>query len=289
MITFTRLPGGIGNQLHQYAALLGAGERLGFEVRIPPFSQHRLGRAFRIETEVFTAAEKRRLRHLFHEPRLRYAPDWLSIPDWTDLKGCFSSPRYFPRVATLDRQLTFRDEWLERPLALVDRLRERASSVVGIHVRRGDFLDNAQHASVTDTDYYRRAVEQVEDPDAVFVVASDDLEWCANHFVGGRFVMAEQMGPEEHLALLAHCDQLIIGNSTFSWWGAWLNKTPARRVVAPRVWLRDEHGCAPTHTGLVATIEPWSARRLAEIHRENRSLLFSDDEREPLPEGWTEI
>ena len=181
------------------------------------------------------------------ERHFHFDPEVASLPDGVCLEGYWQSERYFAQVADRVRH----DLTLEKPPAGRDAelLAEiAAGNAVSLHVRRGDYVtDPAASAThgVCPLDYYRRAIafiaERVADP--VFFLFSDDPEWTrANLDLGGAATLVDHNGPDrghEDLRLMSHCDHHIIANSSFSWWGAWLDPRPQKMVVAPRQWFRD--------------------------------------------------
>ena len=70
-----------------------------------------------------------------------------------------------------------------------------------------------------------------------FLVFSDDIEWCKNNITGDNIVYIDSEIDYIDLYLMARCDNNIIANSSFSWWGAWLNKNENKKVVAPTLWF----------------------------------------------------
>ena len=68
-----------------------------------------------------------------------------------------------------------------------------------------------------------------------FVILTDDLEWCREHFEGDEFIFSENNHFTD-MAIMSLCDHNIIANSSFSWWGAWLNKNENKIVYAPKIW-----------------------------------------------------
>jgi hypothetical protein len=69
-----------------------------------------------------------------------------------------------------------------------------------------------------------------------FVVVSDDMPWAEERFVGHRFHHLGGMDPVRDMLLLAACDHIIMANSTFSWWSAWLRENPNKQIIVPAVW-----------------------------------------------------
>ena len=274
MITNTHLgiEGQLGNQIFQYAALLGISERLGLEMKIPPLAQHKLGHLFRITADIYTAQDLRSLRHRFEESTNGFDPAWPSITDRTDLYGYFQSPRYFPAEERLRSELRFLAEIEDAAAAAMATLRSHRPVVAAITVRRGDYLINDEFCDLTATDYYDRALDVLDRElerfgvnrgDVVFAVSSDDPSWCRQRFAGENFVTIDEVGGRalsDHvqLALLSRCDHLVIANSTYSWWAAWLDEAPDKVVVAADQWF--------THGG-----------------------AYPDSGREPLPPGWLSV
>lgn len=110
------------------------------------------------------------------------------------------------------------------------------NNTCSIHVRRGDYLLKQSHHPVCSLDYYRNAISMI--PKGVrFIVLSDDIEWCKNNFLGDDFTFVENELDYIDVYIMSMCDHNIIANSTFSWWGAWLNNNPNKMVVAPIKWF----------------------------------------------------
>ena len=109
---------------------------------------------------------------------------------------------------------------------------------VSIHVRRGDYVTQHKnfYYNLTETDYYTLAMAHF--PDDKFLIFSDDIEWCKTRFLGERFEFSEGKSDVEDMNLMASCKHNIIANSSFSWWGAWLNPNPNKVVIGPKLWAR---------------------------------------------------
>jgi len=105
---------------------------------------------------------------------------------------------------------------------------------VAIHVRRGDYVGNPFYVQLWKTNYYERAMELF--PQEKFLVFSDDIEWCKAHFIGKQFEFSEGNDEVTDLNLMAGCKGVIMANSSFSWWGAYLSKG---KVIAPKEWYTD--------------------------------------------------
>jgi len=122
------------------------------------------------------------------------------------------------------------------------------SNSVSIHIRRGDYLGdkNANEIfGVLSIDYYNRAIDhiktQVENP--LFFIFSDDLNWAEEQFkIQATFVKIENgQKPYLELDLMSKCKHNIIANSSFSWWGAFLNRNSSKIVIMPKRWVLDEN------------------------------------------------
>jgi hypothetical protein len=254
MITFSRLGqwGRLGNQMYSYATLLGIGTKLGYDVAIPPPEEHELGSCFDVTAPILTEGDRRRIRHVFHEPRYGYSDRFWAIEDFTDLRGFFRSERFFPPRDVVRREFTFKPELIDAAAGFLQPWRDEGREIVGMAVRRGDYQQFPEYfVQLWDTDFYDRALLEFEGLDAVIVVSSDDPEWCRQRYADERMVFADSLSDTAQLAMFTLCDHMIISNSTFSWWGAWLNDGPGRRI-APDRWRGELH----------------------------------ESQRDPLPEGW---
>lgn len=108
-----------------------------------------------------------------------------------------------------------------------------------IHIRRTDYLNAPKYHLNLTTDYYDRALEEINPSGNIFVF-SDDIQWCKNSLKYPNMIFMEGNTNLEDLKLMSSCDNNIIANSSFSWWAAWLNKNPKKKVVAPYVWFGPE-------------------------------------------------
>jgi len=109
---------------------------------------------------------------------------------------------------------------------------------VGVHVRRTDYLKFPNIHPFPGLDYYKKSFEVYRDNFAcTFVVCSDDIKWCKENFVGDDFLFSESNDSIFDLMLLSNCDHNIIANSSFSWWGAYLNCNLSKIITSPNKWM----------------------------------------------------
>lgn len=110
------------------------------------------------------------------------------------------------------------------------------SNTCSIHIRRGDYVEKQAHHPVCSLDYYRESITML--PEGIkFLIFSDDIPWCKNNFHGDSFVFIENELDYIDLYIMSMCSHNIIANSTFSWWGAWLNDYEDKKVIAPKTWF----------------------------------------------------
>ena len=110
-----------------------------------------------------------------------------------------------------------------------------------IHVRRGDYLKLSQHHPPCEMEYYKAAMDIIGN-DTTYLIFSDDIAWCKENFIGEQFKFIENETDVTDLAIMAHCKNNIIANSSFSWWGAWLNENEDKIVVSPTKWFGPAKG-----------------------------------------------
>jgi Glycosyl transferase family 11 len=270
----TRLLGGLGNQLFQYAAGRALAARHGTRLLLDiaafdayPLRRYRLDR-FEIDADVLSVQERASLRigipvrggvrgaadRLFRAPRVPELRErqfefdaelWAGAPRRCLLDGYWQSPRYFENVAeAIRREVRVRAPMDEVNRAVAGRI--AATTSVSVHVRRGDYVANAatnRYHGVCGPEYYAAAEKWLADrvgPLHLFVF-SDDPEWAeANlRFASPTSVLRHNDAEQDHedLRLMTGCRHHVIANSTFSWWGAWLSPHPDKTVIAPRRWF----------------------------------------------------
>ncbi len=236
MITFSAIGrlGALGNQMFQYAALLGAAARTGLPYAFDPDSGD-LARAFLLSPAPRPSAVP---SATYHEPGFAFNPGVFAIEDGTDLRGYFQSERYFEHASDrIHREFTFRPEWLARAEELVAPLRG-AGPLVAVGVRRGDYLRLPDFHPVMPPSYTLRAMARFARHGAsTFLVFSDDVPWCRENLAGEGISVMPEAEEFVHMATASLCDHFVIPNSTFAWWGAWLGANPAKRVIGPRRWF----------------------------------------------------
>lgn len=236
--------GRLGNQLYQYALLKAVAARCGYEPRIPkrfkgntdrplPNGENALA-AFRLECEEVPDPLPP-LRRYENLDRV-YDPGVFEAGDDVDYVGYFQSYRYFEPIANdVRREFRFRPDIEDRADESLGPLRREGRPLVSLHVRRGDFLTGGFH--VPEPEYYRRAMTRF--PDALFVITSDEIEWCRAHFLGEPFRFNANGDYWVDMAAMTRMDHSIASTSTFSWWASWLNESPGALVIAPEPTVPD--------------------------------------------------
>jgi hypothetical protein len=247
MIGFNALGrmGRFANQMFQYASLKGIAKNVGADYCIPYHKESiNDGIGNKLRTELFDSFDLKvnvgvlnnghapvvneRFFH-FDEELFKLCPDHVS------LQGYFQTEKYFKHIEDEIREdFTFKDEILKP-------CKEMISSVenpVALHVRRTDYLTNSENHFNLSLDYYSAALKHF-DNDRNVIVFSDDPQWCKEQklFSDDRFLVSENTDNRVDLCLMTLCDDFIIANSSYSWWGAWLSTNKNKKVIAPFQWF----------------------------------------------------
>lgn len=272
-----KLMGGLGNQMFQYAA----GRRLSLlnntQLKLDISSLSAKGNTPRdyelkhlsINAVIATAAEIDLLRWQgvglvlkllsaglrlvgkkcplpsdYREPHFRFDPSFSVSPDDRYLDGYWQSEKYFDACTVEIRdEFAVRDPLEGRNLELAELISETES--VSLHVRRGDFVNNAEASNyhgICGLEYYDHAIKRISEDVShpAFYVFSDDPTWVKANLVipfPTTFISHNASRGHEDLRLMSLCKHNIIANSSFSWWGAWLNQNSDKIVVAPSRWF----------------------------------------------------
>jgi hypothetical protein len=238
-----QLSGGLGNQMFQYATGRALAARHGAQLVLDSSwiegeggDVYELG-CFLLDAPLAPVEQVARLQRSVlpsRRPLLQEAgADPLRTPDNTYLRGNWEKLDYFESAAAqVRRDFTFRPAIVEEQAELVREIQESPVPTVSLHVRRLGTLE---------PEYYSRALDALGSGvgSVRLFVFTDDPEWCTTNLrLNEQDVIVDAArAPELHLMTL--CDHLVLADSGFSWWGAWLNPSPAKIVVAPRLWLED--------------------------------------------------
>jgi hypothetical protein len=162
----------------------------------------------------------------------------------TMFNGYFQSALYFPDIDPHDI-FKLPDDDLAVVNERSNEWRQTGKTLVSVHVRHGDYLTPTTKAfhGILDVNYYRRAVDKLKDlgviimENTLFVIFSDDIEWCKENFgfLSNIYYVNEKDYIE--MVLMSKCDHHIVANSSFSWWGAYLNKSKDKEVIGPTRWF----------------------------------------------------
>ena len=266
----TKLKGGLGNQLFQYAAgrAVALHHKVPLKLDLTIFETNKLHNGYRLDqfaiqsdiatkneifnlkggnNVLFSALRKAgfvKRKSYFKEKRSSHFDTSIFKNNFIYLDGYWQNELYFSDIRELLlRELSPISSMNDLGNAYLEPIKN--SNSVSLHVRRGDYL-NLKNVGVLDVDYYMKAVEyirtNVEKP--IFFIFSDDLEWCKNSlgFLEGCIYVDRTQTEIDDLKLMSFCRHNIIANSSFSWWGAWLNQNPKKTVIAPKGWLLNVPG-----------------------------------------------
>ena len=272
----TNLLGGLGNQMFQYAAgrALSLRNNTTHCLDVSDFGSYGLHQGFelhRVFSMPITLASEEDIQSILGwqssrsvrrillrlnwtllrrqgfivEPHFNYWPELFNAPRESYLLGYWQSEKYFKDYSAMIRSdFTFRHqlEAVNKELAEVIGL----SNAVSVHIRRGDYANNlktkATHG-LCSLDYYHAAIKYVSERVAPphFFVFSDDIAWAQENLKFNfpcQFIGHNQ-GASSYIdmQLMSLCKHHIIANSSFSWWGAWLNLNADKIVIAPKRWF----------------------------------------------------
>ena len=272
----SKLYGGLGNQMFQYAfarnlalkygvelkfditALIkesGNSKYIGGDIELEALDVN-LSKATENEINLFMRSKFGKLVDLvllfFHisgkysyvkEPHFHFFKSALSSPVNSYLDGYWQSEKYFKGIRKHLLQefkpkhtLSFKTIELEKEI--------KNSKSISIHVRRGDYLSNTDIYCICDETYYMNSIEfickKIDNP--TLYIFSDDPNWFKNNIKTDykTVYVSHNIGRNsyEDIYLMSLCQHQIIANSSFSWWGAWLNLNPNKIVIAPKCWFK---------------------------------------------------
>jgi len=178
------------------------------------------------------------------EPCSRFCPEISKIKNSCYLSGVWQSEKYFEDIKDIiKKELTLRNRPTKETEVWIKKI--AGCNSVSLHIRRGDYVSNPiinQKHGVCDLDYYKKAIKIIseKEKDTIFFIFSNDIKWAKDNLKLDRpvyFVSNKIIPDYEELIIMSKCKHNIIANSSFSWWGAWLNNNPEKIVIAPQKWF----------------------------------------------------
>ena len=269
-----RVTGGLGNQMFQYAMYKSL-EKKGKLVKLDSKSfyetkkehnGYELERIFDIKPNKPTKEDLEKFdennistlfkikRKLFGDKKFVYdTKEYVFNKDVYKLKnsylnGYWQSIKYFEGIENdIKKDFRFKNQLDNKNLEILNEIEN--SNSISIHIRRGDYMSPENYnmyGCIATPTYYKKAIkvieEKVENP--IFFVFSNDMDWVKKNIqINSRVFYIDinsGNGSYKDMQLMSNCKHNIIANSSFSWWGAWLNENKNKIVVAPKKWINRE-------------------------------------------------
>ena len=254
--------GGLGNQMFQYAFYLQLKEKNPFFLSLFDIEQAQgchngfeLDRIFNVNSKkkIFNYRLINRffpfiLKHsktIKQENSLKYNNDIINTSCLLmRYEGFWQSSKYFDSIALcIKKAFSFREDIInEKTTSITDYLIH--SNSVSVHIRRGDYLLESETRGLCSMEYYKKAMsiirERVNNPSFIFF--SDDVDWVKENFKqeNAKYITWNHKEDSwQDMYLMSRCKHNIIANSSFSWWGAWLNSNTNKIVIAPTPWFKN--------------------------------------------------
>jgi hypothetical protein len=248
--------GRLGNQMFQYAALVGIAKNMGYEYCIPDHSQFiDAGNAFSVYHQLQHCFEMTHLGNRFgmldgdelELHQYEFCEELFNeCPDNVSLRGYFETEKYFKNVEKeIRKDYTFKDYILEKVVKKFETyLKDNPVSIV---VRKfSESFDyhgcELNHRNLP-IEYYKKCIDYFG-KDRTYIICSNDIDWCKEQdiFKGKNFIFNDTLEnniKKGHydMCLISLCSDFIVANSSFSWWGAWLSVNKNKRVLCPDPWF----------------------------------------------------
>ncbi|MGY3802534.1 alpha-1,2-fucosyltransferase [Pigmentibacter ruber] len=268
-----RLRGGLGNQMFQFAAGAALAKKLNAQLfldksdsslKLHHYSLEKFNldckyvkkNAFFNKFMEFLLIINYKIKRYFNidlvknmfyfEKSPAYESHFFDVKKSKYLIGYFQSEKYFLNYKEfILKQFQFPDNLNNKNKILLERI--HGTNSVSVHIRRGDYITNPSasqvHGNCCDNEYYNNSIKYLQNlyKDIELFIFSDEIEWvkknmpfnCVCHYIENN----KEENPIEDLRLMSNCKNNIIANSTFSWWGAYLNSNENKIIIAPKNWF----------------------------------------------------
>lgn len=197
----------------------------------------------------FGGRDKLPVSYFKDDPIYLFNEKFSALPDNIYLNGYWQNQKYFNDIKeVLNKEFSLKEELSGESKEVLEKI--ETSTSVSLHIRRGDYATNEKVNNIyglCTLDYYKNAIECIEKSHGnnleVFVF-SDDTAWVNENLeINNQVTVVDHNGPErcyEDMILMSRCRHNVIANSTFSWWGAWLNSNKDKTVISPKKWFQSD-------------------------------------------------
>jgi hypothetical protein len=239
----TKIQGGLGNQMFQYAygkhLATKYNKKLYCDIN---FYQYQSLRNFSLQDfdniDLDTSVDNIKVNFPIYKIDDDF--NYKEIPEPNNcgyyLDGYWQSEKYFKESESIIRKQFKPNRFLFESILETPGL---DTKTVSMHIRRTDYVTSNGYHPVQSLDYYQNAIDLIGDYDTLYIF-SDDINWCKENLNFKNMVFREGNSDIEDLFLMSMCANNIIANSTFSWWAAWLNEHPDKKVISPAKWLGEQ-------------------------------------------------
>ncbi len=265
--------GGLGNQMFQYAFyrnLVQRGRKVKIDIRSSwtkggvLHNRYELNKIFLLKVDVATMEDRlhylnnnlvSKLKRKFSHVKTEYYSSDNEEPisfykkyfymENIYIYAFYQSEKYFENIKEIiQRDYTF-DPVAVQNTSFFEQIKNTNS--ISIHIRRGDYLNNSSVEDICTMSYYKNAIQEIckRITCPTFFIFSNDIPWCKENLpLENAVFVTGNTGRDSYkdMQLMSYCRHNIIANSTFSWWGAWLNSNPNKIVIAPDRWFNGVDG-----------------------------------------------
>jgi hypothetical protein len=250
-MVYLNLKGGLGNMMFQIASTISISLSENTDYSFPNLNNHLK----------YLSLEKT------HNPNVNYCSEYLELPFLREAKtlqptssistinypfhyeniqipksdiiidGFFQSEKYFKQHEEKILELflpntKIKDYITEKYPELLN------NNITSVHIRRGDYTNSSHHFTQS-KNYYDESMDKLKSKTDLYFIFSDDIDWCKNNFKDDNIYFIENEKDYIEMYMMSMCSNNIISNSSFSWWGAWLNQNKTKIVIGPKIWFGD--------------------------------------------------
>lgn len=236
----SKIQGGLGNQMFQYAYGRNLSNKYNTEFILDSrFYDYQDKREFSLNKFPNTILNTKlsvnsQIHTIVDDFNYRELPNPIGFNYYLD--GYWQSEKFFNESADLIRD-DFKPS--EETISKLIKTPLVDTNTVSLHIRRTDYVTSNGYHPVQSMEYYNNAIDSIGDYDNIFIF-SDDLNWCKENLNFKNMIFIDGFTDIEDLHLMSMCKHNIIANSSFSWWGAWLNTNLDKKVIAPSNWFGEQ-------------------------------------------------